>query len=152
MSKQTLVNTQCSRMLSNNLNTNEIKDAAGAEQEFQHLEQPGRTRKFALIGMVPSLPHLLTLSHQETGSGIKLRRRSLVRFDLTELSGVDTITPITNSAYLVTDFAVGHLASLNGPKKILANLGSFTWSLGASTTILYDGTGNGSVVCLNGLL
>lgn len=138
--------------LSNLLNTNEIKDAAGAEMEFQHLRQLGSTRIFGLITAAPSLPHLLTLGHQESGSGIKLRRRSLVRFDKTELSGVDLVTPITNSVYQVTDFAVGHMANMNGPKMLCANLGSFGWSLGATTTILYDGTGNGCAVCLNGLL
>lgn len=141
-------------MLSNTLNTNEVKDASGTEVEFQHLEQIGRTRKFAQIteSSHPSLQYRLTLSHNEIGVGIKLRRRSLIRFDKMSLSGVDAVTPVVSSFYMVGDFPVGALTSMDEPKAVIANGMSFLASLGANTTILYDCTGNGGLILVNGLL
>jgi len=65
-------------MLSNTLNTNEIKDSAGVEVEMTHIRQTDRERNFAKIAETPSLPYRLSIKHQETGIGMKLRRRSLV--------------------------------------------------------------------------
>ena len=138
-------------MLSNTLNTNEIKNAAGTEQEFQRLTTgPGRETVFALITETPSLPHRLTVKHQESGSGITKRRRSLCRFDKTVISTVDNITPVTVSAYAVLDAPVGALAANTEMTNVQANLMSFMASLGATTTILFDNTGNGASTLLNG--
>jgi hypothetical protein len=137
-------------MLSNTLNTNEIKNSAGTEVEFSRLSTSDRSTVFAQIAETPSLPHRLSIQHSETGSGIKKRRRSVVRFDKTTLSGVDAVTPITTSAYLVLDFPVGGAASAVEATHVMAELLSFCASLGASTTILYDGTGNGATALLQG--
>lgn len=137
-------------MLSNTLVTNEIKDSAGAEVEFTRLSQSGRETVFAKVGEAPNLPYRLTVKHQESGSGVKKRRRSLLRFDKTVMSGVDATLPVTISAYAVLDSPVGAITSQADPTHILANLMSFMASLGASTTILYDGTGNGAKTLLNG--
>jgi hypothetical protein len=137
-------------MLSNTLNTNEIKNSAGTEVEFQRLSTDARSTVYAQITETPSLPHRMTISHQETGAGIKRRRRSVVRFDKTVISGVDSITPITNSAYIVTDYAVGGSSSSAEMANVIAELLSFCASLGASTTILYDCTGNGAATLLSG--
>lgn len=137
-------------MLSNTLNTNEIKNSAGTEEEFQRLSQGLRTTEFAKIGETPSLPHRMSLAHQETGVGIKKRRRSVVRFDKTVMSTVDATVPVTISAYCVLDHPVGALTANTEPANVMANLNSFLASLGASTTILYDGTGNGSRELLAG--
>jgi hypothetical protein len=137
-------------MLSNTLNTNEIKNAAGTEVEFGRLSTSDRQTVFAQLLESPSLPHRLTVSHQESGSGITKRRRSLVRFDKTVMSTVDTTLPVTVSGYAVMDIPVGALAAITEATNVHAELISFLASLGASTTILYDGTGNGGVCLLQG--
>jgi hypothetical protein len=137
-------------MLSNTLNTNEIKNSAGTEVEFSRLSQSARTTVFKQITESPYLPHRLTISHQETGAGMTQRRRSVVRFDKTVISAVDSVTPITVSAYTVLDFPIGASTTAAEAANVLAELMSFTASLGASTTILYDGTGNGAITLLNG--
>jgi hypothetical protein len=137
-------------MLSNTLNTNEIKNAAGVEVEFEHCKQDNRSHTWKQIAETYSLPHRLTISHQEAGSGFKLRRRSVVRFDKNVISGVDDVTPVTISAYTVMDIPVGALDATTEAANTLAELMSFVASLGANTTILYDGTGNGAKALLDG--
>ena len=139
-------------MLPNSLNTNEIKNSSGTEVEFSRLSTSDRETIFAKIGEVPSLPIRLGIKHQETGSGIRLVRRSVCRFDETALSEVDSITPVTASIYCVAVIPVGHLETLALPTRVMAYQMSFLASLGASTTILYDGTGNGAQALLNGSL
>jgi hypothetical protein len=137
-------------MLTNTLNTNEVKNSAGTEQEFTRLSIADRQTEFALIDEPPSTPHRLKIAHQESGSGLTKRRRSVVRFDKTVISTVDSVTPVTISAYAVLDTPVGALTTTAEPANALANLLSFLASLGVNTTILYDGTGNGAQVLLTG--
>lgn len=139
-------------MLSNTLNTNEIKTSAGAGIAFQRLATNNRDTEFALVGESPALPHRLTIKHSESGSGFNKRRRSVVRFDKTVASTVDPTVPVTCSAYVVLDAPVGALTTMAEPGQTIANLNSFMASLGASTTILFDGTGNGSAALLAGSL
>lgn len=137
-------------MLSNTLNTNEIKDKAGVEVEFTRLSTTDRSTVFAKVSETPSSPYRLTISHQESGTGMKKRRRSLVRFDKTSISGVDSITPITTSAYVVLDYPVGAATTQDEAANVLANIMSFCATTGAATTVLFDGTGNGARELLNG--
>jgi len=137
-------------MLTNTLNTNEIKNAAGTEVEFTRLGIDGRTSEFKQITETPALPNRLKISHRESGSGTSKRRQSLVRFDKTTAGEIDTTVEVRTSFYLVGDIPVGNLSTTAVPKDVLAQLVSFVASLGASTTILYDGTGNGADVLLNG--
>jgi hypothetical protein len=137
-------------MLSNTLNTNEIKNSAGTEVEFQRLSTADRSTVFAQITEAPSTPHRLTISHQETGAAIKRRRRSLVRFDKTVMSTVDATLPVVISAYIVLDSPVGALVANTEPTNVVAEVMSFCAFLGAFTTILYDGTGNGAATLLSG--
>jgi hypothetical protein len=137
-------------MLANTLNTNEIKNAAGTEVEFQRLSSSERETVFGQITETPALPHRLTIKHQETGLGLKKRRRSVIRFDKTSIATVDNVTPVTTSAYAVLDAPVGALSANTEMAAVTAELMSFLASLGASTTILYDGTGNGAATLLNG--
>lgn len=139
-------------MLSNTLVTNEVKDSAGTEVEFQRLESNARSTVFAKIGETPSQQHRLTIQHSEVGSGMKRRRRSVVRFDKTVISGVDSVTPVTDSAYIVLDSPVGAHTSMTNAAHVIANLLSFCASQGATTTILFDGTGNGAATLINGSL
>jgi hypothetical protein len=74
----------------------------------------------------------------------------LVRFDKTIVSTVDNVTPVTISAYTVFDAPVGAMAAITEGTNVIAELISFMASLGASTTILYDGTGNGANALLTG--
>jgi hypothetical protein len=135
-------------MLSNTLNTNEIKDSAGTEVEFQRLGTNGRSTEYAQITETPIAPHRLKISHLESGTGASKRRRSVVRFDKT-VTGADAL-PTTISAYTVLDIPVGDLSTYTEAKNVLAELMSFCASLGASTTILYDCTGNGAVCLTSG--
>jgi len=137
-------------MLANTLNTNEIKNAAGTEVEFQHLQASGRSRVFALINEPPSQKHRLTISHQETGSGKAMRRRSVVRFDKQVTSTVDSTTLVTISAYTVVDLPVGAMLAGTEFSNVLAELMSFLCTTGAGTTVLFDGSGNGANCLLTG--
>jgi hypothetical protein len=137
-------------MLSNTLNTNEIKNAAGTEVEFSRLSTSERQTVFAQISELPAQPHRLTISHQESGSGLSKRRRSLVRFDKTVISGVDATLSITISAYAVLDLPVGAMSAITEGTNALAELMSFLATTGAATTVLFDGTGNGASAMLTG--
>lgn len=137
-------------MLSNTLNTNEIKNSAGTEVEFSRLSTSDRSTVFSQIAETPSAPHRLSISHAEIGAGMKKRRRSVVRFDKTSISGVDSITPITNSAYLVIDSPVGAMTSTAELAHVIAELLSFCATTGAATTVLFDGTGNGAKALIEG--
>jgi hypothetical protein len=139
-------------MLSNTLVTNEVKNAAGTEEEFERLSMSERSSIFARVSEVPSYPHRITISHQEIGSGVNKRRRSLLRFEKTVAGQVDTTQPMKCSYALVADIPVGNMSSSTLPNDVAANLMSFLASLGASTTILYDGTGNGAKTLSAGTL
>lgn len=139
-------------MLSSTLNTNEIKTSAGVEVEFERLSQDARSTVFAKIDESPSAPHRLTISHLETGKGLTKRRRSLVRFDKTSISTVDSVTPVTTSAYMVLDAPIGALTANTELKEVIANLLSFTATTGGGTTVLFDCTGNGAHALLDGSL
>lgn len=137
-------------MLSNTLNTNEIKNAAGTEVEFQRLASNERSTEFAQITEQPNLPHRLKISHQETGTGLTKRRRSVVRFDKNVASTVDTTKTAVVSAYLVLDAPIGALIAGTEFANVLAEVMSFVATTGAATTVLFDGTGNGAVALLSG--
>lgn len=137
-------------MLSNTLNTNEIKNAAGAEVEFARISSGPRQTEFAQITESPSAPHRLVISHQETGSGKLLRRRSLVRFNKTVISTVDNVTPVTVSAYAILDAPVGALLASTEMSNTIAELMSFLSTTGAGTTVLFDCSGNGAATLLSG--
>jgi len=137
-------------MLSNTLNTNEVKNSAGTEVEFQRISQEERSTEFAQITEQPNLPHRLKISHQESGTGFSRRRRSVVRFDKDVASTVDTTKTVTVSAYMVLDAPLGALTASTELANVCAEVMSFCASLGASTTILYDCTGNGAATLLSG--
>jgi hypothetical protein len=137
-------------MLSNTLNTNEVKNSAGTGVSFSRLAISDRATEFGMLAETPSSPHRLKISHLESGAGLNKRRRSLVRIDKTVISSVDSETPVVVSAYVVLDTPVGALTANTEPTHVVAELISFMASLGASTTILYDGTGNGAVALLSG--
>jgi len=136
-------------MLSNTLNTNEVKNRSGTEVEFSRLSQNERTTEFAQIAETPYLKNRMKIQHREVGSGAKAVRQSNIRFDKSSV-GVDTVTVVTTSCSLTVSAPVGQLANANEIADVLAYMMSFVASLGASTTILYDGTGNGAKALLEG--
>lgn len=135
-------------MLSNSLNTNEVKNSAGTEVEFSRLSTNGRTTEFSQISETPALPHRLKISHLETGAGANLRRRSVVRVDKS-VAGTSGSTRVV-SAYCVVDLPVGDIPTYAEPKNALAELMSFLATTGAATTVLFDCTGNGADALING--
>lgn len=137
-------------MLTNTLNTNEIKDSAGAENEFTRLSIGDRSTIYAVIGENPALPHRLSISHSESGSGVSRRRRSVVRFDKSAAGNIDATRVEKASAYIVYDYPVGNVTSDTLGKIVLANLLSFCATTGAATTVLFDCTGNGAVCLVSG--
>jgi len=139
-------------MLPTTLNTNEVKNSAGVEQEFSRLSQSDRQLVFSLATEPPNAPHRITVSHQETGSGLGRRRRSLVRIDKTVFGTVDTTKAEKISAYVVLDSPVGNLGTTAELANVIANLLSLCASTGATTTILYDGSGYGAAALINGTL
>lgn len=136
-------------MLSNTLNTNEVKNAAGAEVEFSRISTEARSTEFAQIAETPSAPHRIRIQHSETGSGLKKRRRSVLRVDKTVIASVDSVTPVTVSSYIVLDAPVGALTVNTEMANVVAELLSFAATLGTNTH-LYDGTGSGSSALLSG--
>jgi hypothetical protein len=136
-------------MLATTLNTNEIKNAAGTEVEFQRISTgPGRAVEYAQITETYNAPHRLRVSHSESGSGADKRRRSVVRFDKT-ITGADGVARVI-TFYKVADIPVGDMTTTTEAANVSAELNSFCASLGVSTTILYDGTGNGDTCLLTG--
>jgi len=137
-------------MLTSTLNTNEVKNSAGTEVEFGKLDNEGRKTIWAQKPESPSLIHRITINHSETGKSMKQRRRSVLRVDKTVISGVDSITPITVSAYIVLDAPVGAMSSIAEATNVLAELGSLAFTAGTNV-FLYDGSGNGCSALLDGL-
>jgi hypothetical protein len=135
-------------MLATTLNTNEVKNAAGTEEEFQRLGGVGRNVEYGLITETPQFQHRLLVGHQETGVGVSLVRRSRVGFRKV-VAGANG-SPVLIESYNVLRIPVGNLSAFTEPKNVQANLMSFLASLGASTTILYDCTGNGAATLING--
>jgi hypothetical protein len=139
-------------MLATTLVTNEIKNAAGTEEEFQRLG-PGTTARsslFARVGEQPALPHRFTISHNESGTGVDRRRRSVIRFDKTVTGQIDITKLMRGSSYIVLDRPIGQETTDALVKDLLANLMSLCASLGASSTILFDCTGNGASNLVSG--
>jgi len=137
-------------MLANTLNTNEIKTTAGASLIFSRLSTGVRNTEFALVNEPAGLPHRLLISHQETGSGFLRRRRSVTRFNKTIAGQLDASVGVLGSLYIVADLPIGNMSDNTLINGLSANMMSFYASLGASTTILFDGTGNGAVIMSSG--
>jgi len=133
-----------------NLTTNEVKVSAGTELEFIRRSSGDSVVVFQRSGEQPNLPHRITVKHSEVGSGTTKRRRSLLRIDLTVAGSDDS--PVSIAAYAVIDIPIGNLGNYNEPTNAMANLMSLLASQGASTTILYDGTGYGAAALINGSL
>lgn len=138
-------------MLPDTLNANQIKDRLGAGvNTFESVNDEGRTRLFRNTAAAYNRPQELALKHRETGSGIKLVRDSAI-IGSHVVTGDDG-TPCKIEVLIRARVPVGNLASKDPVKEVIAMVLSFSASLGVNATILYDGTGNGAVVLINGSL
>lgn len=130
------------------LNTNEVKNAAGTEVEFGYRDSAGTQLEFKALTEPPNAPHRLKVSHQESGKGLDLIRRSVVRIDKTVAGASGALRKI--SGYKVMVIPQGDLANLDEVKNVSAELDSFCCTTGAATTVLFDGTGYGDAALING--
>jgi len=131
-------------MFNNTLVTNEIKNAAGTEKEFQRISTGDGRATFAFIGESPAYPHRFTIAHQEVGSGINQRRKSVLRFDKTEAGAVNANFSYKNGIWIVVDRGIGQETTDVNIKDLLANMMSLLATTGAGTTVLFDCTGTGA--------
>lgn len=134
-------------MLSNTLVTNEVKDRAGVEVEFERISMNGQQTIYRKVGESAGLPHRMTVSHVHVGKGPTAARRSMVRFDKTSENTAGD--KVVSSAYVVLSFPEGVADNYDDAKDALANLLSFLATTGAATTVLFDGSGNGAQSLLN---
>lgn len=139
-------------MLPNTLNTNEVKDSAGAELEYSRLSQSDRSTVFARISENPSNPDRIRIDHAESGSGLNRLRRSRIRVDLTQAGQVDATKLVTSSVNITLVAPVGQLSTTGPLEQVLARLQSFLSTTGAGTTVLFDGSGNGASALIEGSL
>lgn len=138
-------------MLNASLNANEVKNSAGTEIEFSHIEYgKGRSRLFAQIAETPNLQHRINLGHTEIGKAEDMRRRSTIGVSK-EIIGVSG-KKRKCYYYIVGDIPVGDMSSMTEPTNVLAELGSLVFLKGGTTTFNFDGTGTGATVLLNGEL
>jgi hypothetical protein len=138
--------------LPTNLTTNEVKDASGTEVEFTRLgvDASGRL-KFYAASAAPNKPHEISIAHRFVGDGTSRRRQSVIRIEKT-LVGDDIVGSSSKTIAQVTlDAPVGLEDDVSPFKDVLAELGSLVFT-NASSTFLYDGTGNGAAALINGTL
>lgn len=134
--------------LPTDLLTNEVKDRAGAEVEFEHLSLDGREHLYKKKGAAPNQPVILRIAHQVNGTGIEAVRRSVVRVDAT-LTGASG-KPRNMFVQKTWSIPEGDLADLNLAKDLSAMIDSFCATTGAATTVLFDGSGSGDSAGING--
>jgi hypothetical protein len=107
---------------------------------------------FAKSGEAPNLPYRISFKHQEIGTGVNRRRRSVVRVDRTSLGDIDTEKVVTTSAYTVLDAPVGNLTDTTEMQGTVANLIALIASDGSDTTVKFDGSGTAAAALINGSL
>jgi len=140
-------------MLPTTLNTNEVKNAAGTEVEFQRRGVWGEDGiEFSAIAEVPNREHRIRVGHRENGTGIMRVRESVIQVFKIVDGTIDLSKTAKIMAQLKLTIPIGNISDYSEVKNVVAELGSFTYSLGATTTILFDGTGNGAAAVINGLL
>jgi len=139
-------------MLSNTLNTNEVKDSTNTAIGFQRISSNNRETVFAKIGESPALRLRLSVKHEEIGTGINRRRRSVTRIDQEVVSDVDNTTVVDDLGYFVKDTPIGALTTTTPSKNTIAMLLTFLATKGGTSTVQVDGTGTGAEVILTGSL
>lgn len=137
--------------LASTLNTNEIKNAAGTEVEFQRLRTGDWSSEFAVITESPAFPYRMKISHQEIGSGNTKRRRSNITFSTVTTGALDATKTKRDTCSLTIDRMIGNENDSGAVvKALIANMLSFVGTTGAATTVLFDCTGTGASNLLSG--
>lgn len=144
-------------MLPTNLNTNEVKNAAGTELEFYRrgpLPSNPMSLEFAWVSEVPGRPFRMHFAHQEQGDSRNKVRRSLHKtihwLDSSQL--IDATIPSFCMVTTVFQIPIGNLTTLTTIKDVGACHGSSLMSRGADSTILFNCTGVGMEALVNGSL
>lgn len=135
-------------MLTNTLNTNEVKNRLGTEVEFVSIDDSGTAHVFKASAEQPNLQHRLRVAHSELSSNEDARRRSNLSISK-EITGVSGKKRKIIGSYTL-DIPVGDIDDLDDVKDVNAEMLSLLATTGAATTVLFDGTGNGSVCLING--
>lgn len=134
--------------LPNDLLTNEVKDRAGVEVEFNYFSRDLREMIYTRKGVAPSLECFLKVKHQDVGTGSATVQRSLVRVDgaFVGKSGKLCVASVYKNAVIPK----GELDDLNFILDLNAMLNSFCALTGAGTTLLFDGSGTGDYALTHG--
>jgi len=120
--------------LATTLTNNEIKNASNVEREFNKVDGAGRKIVYSRTGAQLNLPHLITVQHEEVGSGTAKKRNSNFSVLYTEL-GADGVTPVTWFGSLTLRSPVGAVTSDAGGKEVLANIASGLATPGATSVL-----------------
>jgi hypothetical protein len=127
--------------LPTNLNTNEVRNASGTEQEFLFHKDGDNSREWRKSGGSPSLIESLLVQHEEVGKLANLQRRSNFKTKLTFLSETDSVTMkdiVISTTVLVPS---GHLSSMTKVILAAAYHGSALSGNGTVNVLTYDGSG-----------
>jgi len=137
--------------LSDNLNTNELKNAAGVEVEFTRFGGEGRTRLWQPVSVIPALPQILTVQHREIGAGFDRRRQSNITLYISTVGTKDATKIVKNKVSVSCDVPVGNINDFSDIKYCLACVGSLLYTNGTNTFV-YDGSTPGAAALANGTI
>jgi hypothetical protein len=135
--------------LSASLTSNEVKNSAGAEVEFVRIGGSGRETVWAQVGESPQMPHRIRLAHEEVGSGLGARRRSVLSVTKHNTGSDVDGKQIRTVAQITLDIPIGNVGTYDDTKSVLAELTSLLCTAGTAT-FLYDGSGNGAAALIGG--
>lgn len=143
--------------LPTNLTTNEVKNAAGVEIEFNRLgalSSNPRSLEFAYASEQPARPFRMAWAHQELGTERARIRQSVQKTNYTvpTTNLVDTTRSTTVTVQTKVTVPIGNLTSLADVKDAVAAHVSALASRGADSTILFNCTGVGAEALVNGSL
>jgi len=138
-------------MISDNLNTNQVKNAAGTEIEFELKSRSENRAEWKKTSEVPGLPFRLVVQHQNIGSGVNQRRRSNLSILKLNQGGIDALKSVKTVCSFTLDIPVGNMPNqnLDDAKEVLAAAISMIASTGADTVVKFDGTGTAASALLN---
>lgn len=129
-------------MLTDLLNTNEVKNAAGTEVEFETWDKSGRSHTWKQVTEPPNREHRMRVIHTTAGEGEDTVRRSNLSIskEITGVSGKKR--KVIFSGTLTSPD--GDIADQTELKNVIAEFMSVMATTGAATTVLFDCTGNGA--------
>lgn len=139
-------------MLPAHLVTNEVKNAAGVEIEFNRTRNSDTGVGFSVKVPNPQLPHKVDFDHQIVGEGTSQRRRSRQRVEYTVPGCTDATKKAVCVCNITLDVPIGNIENFDAAKMALANSIALLASTGADTVVKFDCTGVGADCLINGTL